>query len=124
VQVRDSLLLDIATGLSIGFMIVPQGMSYALLAGLPAVYGLYGSFAPVLVYALFGSSRHVAVGPTAITSLLLGHALREMYPAAKDIRDPNKPDGLESVQATFNTAAIQVRTLSLGSSVTVSKLQR
>ena len=45
--------MDAVAGVSIGFMVVPQGMSYALLAGLPAVYGLYGALVPVFVYAVF-----------------------------------------------------------------------
>jgi MFS superfamily sulfate permease-like transporter len=80
VQWRKSLLMDALAGLSIGVMVVPQGMSYALLAGLPAVYGLYGALVPVFVYAVFGSSRHLAVGPVAVTSLLLGNALTAMFP--------------------------------------------
>lgn len=56
---------DVMAGVSIGFMVVPQGMSYALLAGLPPVYGLYSSFVPVIMYAAFGCSRHLAVGPVA-----------------------------------------------------------
>ena len=113
-QVKQSLLMDIAAGVSIGFMVVPQGMSYALLANLPAVYGLYGTFVPVFIYAALGSSRHLAVGPVAVTSLLLGQALRDMIPASEAIQDPNNPGasgaGLDDVQNTYNDAAIQVRT--------------
>lgn len=50
---------DIIAGLSVGAMVVPQGMSYANLAGLPSVYGLYGAFVPVLVYSVLGSSREL-----------------------------------------------------------------
>lgn len=84
------------------------GMSYALLAGLPAVYGLYGAFVPVLVYSVFGSSPHLAVGPVAVTSLLLGHALHSMFPEADNIDDPNNPGDLADVQTSYNAAAIQV----------------
>lgn len=50
-------------------------MSYAQnLAFLPQVYGIYGAFVPCLVYAALGSSRHLAVGPVAVTSLLLGES--------------------------------------------------
>lgn len=84
------------------------GMSYALLAGLPAVYGLYGAFVPVLVYSIFGSSPHLAVGPVAVTSLLLGQALRAMFPESKNIDDPNNPGDLADVQTSYNVAAIQV----------------
>lgn len=51
-------------------MLVPQGMAYAMLAGLPPVAGLYASTIPLILYALFGSSRQLAVGPVAIVSLL------------------------------------------------------
>ena len=101
--------MDLVAGVSIGFMVVPQGMSYALLAGLPAVFGLYGAFVPVLVYAIFGSSRHLAVGPVAVTSLLLRNSLVELFPDVKNIRDPNNPGALAEVQAAYNSAAIQVR---------------
>ena len=66
---RD-LPADLVAGLIVAVMLVPQGMAYALLAGLPPVTGLYASAVPLIVYALFGSSRHLAVGPVAIVSLL------------------------------------------------------
>lgn len=47
---------DLIAGISVGAMVVPQGMSYAKLAGLPNVYGLYGAFVPVMIYAALGSS--------------------------------------------------------------------
>ena len=50
---------DIAAGLSVAAMVVPQGLSYAKLAGLPQVWGLYGAFAPCIVYAGFGSSKQL-----------------------------------------------------------------
>ena len=50
---------DILAGASVAALVVPQGMSYASLAGLPSVYGLYGAFVPVLCYAALGSSRHL-----------------------------------------------------------------
>lgn len=52
-------------------MLIPQGMAYALVAGLPPIYGLYAGLAPLLVYSLFGTSRHLAVGPVAMISLLV-----------------------------------------------------
>ncbi len=56
-------------------MVVPQGLSYASIAGVPSVYGLYGAFMPCIVYALFGSSKQLAVGPVAVTSLLIGNGM-------------------------------------------------
>lgn len=82
-------------------------MSYALLAGLPAVYGLYGAFVPVLVYSVFGSSPHLAVGPVAVTSVLLGHALPKMVPGIEKIDDPNDPGEFADIQASYNAVAIQ-----------------
>jgi hypothetical protein len=66
---------DVLAGLSVAAMVIPQGMSYALLAGLPNVYGLYGAFTPPLFYSLLGTSRQLAVGPVAVTSMLLGNGL-------------------------------------------------
>jgi len=74
-DVRSTLLADIIAGLTVGVMIVPQSMSYAKLAGLPIEYGLYSSLVPVYAYALFGTSRQLAVGPVALISLLLNSGL-------------------------------------------------
>lgn len=62
---------DMAAGLTVGIMLIPQGMAYAMIAGLPPVYGLYASIFPQIVYALFGTSRQLAVGPVAMDSLLV-----------------------------------------------------
>lgn len=72
---RNDLRSDLAAGLTVGAMLVPQAMAYALLAGLPPEVGLYAATVPVLIYALFGSSRQLAVGPVAIVSLLTASAL-------------------------------------------------
>lgn len=66
---RADLSGDLMAGLIVAVMLIPQGMAYALLAGLPPVVGLYASTIPLIIYALFGSSRHLAVGPVAIVSL-------------------------------------------------------
>lgn len=62
---------DLNAGLTVAIMLIPQGMAYAVLAGLPPVYGLYASLVPVAVYALMGTSRQLAVGPVALISLLV-----------------------------------------------------
>lgn len=72
---RRDLRDDIAAGLTVGAMLVPQAMAYALLAGLPPEVGLYAATIPVLIYALFGTSRQLAVGPVAIVSLLTASAI-------------------------------------------------
>jgi len=66
---------DIGAGLTVGVMLIPQGMAYASIAGLPAVYGLYASIIPLIVYAILGTSRQLAVGPVAMVSLLTATAL-------------------------------------------------
>jgi SulP family sulfate permease len=66
---------DISAGLTVGVMLIPQGMAYASIAGLPAVYGLYASIVPILIYAIFGTSRQLAVGPVAMVSLLTATAI-------------------------------------------------
>lgn len=68
-QLKD-LGPDMIAGIIVAVMLVPQGMAYALLAGLPPVTGLYASTIPLIAYALFGSSRQLAVGPVAIVSLM------------------------------------------------------
>eukprot|EP00980_Cylindrotheca_fusiformis_P030104 scaffold24377_cov132-Cylindrotheca_fusiformis.AAC.2 len=77
-DVRSNLLVDVIAGCTVGVMIVPQSMSYAKLAGLPVEYGLYSSLVPVLTYALFGSSRQLAVGPVALISLMLNTGLTDL----------------------------------------------
>ncbi len=72
---REDLRSDLSAGLTVGAMLVPQGMAYALLAGLPPEIGLYAATIPVVIYALFGTSRQLAVGPVAIVSLLTASAL-------------------------------------------------
>jgi sulfate permease, SulP family len=72
---RDTFVPDLGAGLAVGAMLVPQGMAYALLAGLPAEVGLYASTIPLLLYAVFGTSRQLAVGPVAIVSLLSASTL-------------------------------------------------
>ncbi len=76
---RRDLRSDLAAGLTVGAMLVPQGMAYALLAGLPPEVGLYAATIPVLVYAFFGTSRQLAVGPVAIVSLLTATALAPLF---------------------------------------------
>ncbi|MEM1337028.1 MAG: sulfate permease [Bacteroidota bacterium] len=69
---------DISAGITVGIMLIPQGMAYALIAGLPPVYGLYAALVPNLMYAIFGSSRKLAVGPVALDSLILASGLAVM----------------------------------------------
>jgi SulP family sulfate permease len=71
----DVLKADIIAGITVALVLIPQSMAYAQLAGLPAYYGLYASFLPGIVAAIFGSSRQLATGPVAVVSLLTASAL-------------------------------------------------
>ncbi|PQQ07878.1 hypothetical protein Pyn_07961 [Prunus yedoensis var. nudiflora] len=66
---------DVISGLTIASLAIPQGISYAKLASLPPIVGLYSSFVPPLIYSVLGSSRHLAVGPVSIASLVMGSML-------------------------------------------------
>lgn len=68
---KEHLGGDVFAGLTVGIMLIPQGMAYALIAGLPPVYGLYASIVPQIIYALLGTSRQLSVGPVAMDSLLV-----------------------------------------------------
>jgi sulfate permease, SulP family len=75
---RDTLTRDLVAAAIVTVMLVPQSLAYALLAGLPAEVGLYASIAPLLVYAVFGTSRTLAVGPVAVVSLMTAAALGKL----------------------------------------------
>jgi len=78
---RSSLKMDILAGLTVALVLIPQSMAYAELAGLPPYYGLYASFLPPMVAALFGSSRQLATGPVAVVSLLTATTLEPLATA-------------------------------------------
>ncbi len=66
---------DLSAGIITAILLIPQAMAYSALAGLPPEIGLYASIAPPILYAFFGSSRTLAVGPVAVASLMVAHAL-------------------------------------------------
>jgi len=75
---RDTLVSDLLAALIVTIMLIPQGLAYALLAGLPPEAGLYASIAPLVLYALFGTSRVLAVGPVALISLMTATAIGDL----------------------------------------------
>jgi SulP family sulfate permease len=70
---------EVSAGLTVGAMLIPQSLAYALIAGMPPEAGLYAATVPVVIYALFGTSRQLAVGPVAIVSLLTASALAPIF---------------------------------------------
>lgn len=80
---------DVLAGLIVTVMVIPQSLAYALLAGLPAVVGLYASILPQLLYTFLGTSRTLAVGPVSIIALMTGAAL-------SSVATPGSPDYLQA----------------------------
>ncbi len=72
---RDTLIGDGVAALIVTVMLIPQSLAYAMLAGLPPEVGLYASVAPLLLYAVFGTSRVLVVGPVAVVSLMTAAAI-------------------------------------------------
>ncbi|MEP1389205.1 MAG: sulfate permease [Yoonia sp.] len=72
---RSAFSNDLVAALIVTIMLIPQSLAYALLAGLPPEAGLYASIAPIILYAIFGTSRALAVGPVAVVSLMTAAAL-------------------------------------------------
>ena len=66
---------DLLAGITVAVLLIPQSMAYALIAGLPPIYGLYAALVPQIVYAVLGTSRQLAVGPVAMDSLLVAAGL-------------------------------------------------
>jgi len=76
--------IDFVAGLTVALVLIPQSMAYAQLAGLPAYYGLYASFLPPMMAALFGSSRQLATGPVAVVSLMTAASLEPLATAGSE----------------------------------------
>ncbi len=76
----DIIRADLIAGITVALVLIPQSMAYAQLAGLPAYYGLYAAFLPVMVAALWGSSSQLGTGPVAVVSLLTATAIAQFVP--------------------------------------------
>ena len=81
---KSALFGDLIAGLSIAIIVIPQGLAYAMIAGLPPIYGLYAALIPQLIHGIMGTSRHPAVGPVALDSLVVAIALGTLSITAVD----------------------------------------
>ncbi|KAM4615562.1 chloride anion exchanger-like [Polymixia lowei] len=79
-QMKEWLLSDIVSGISTGLVAVLQGLAYCLLASLPAWYGLFSAFFPVVMYFFLGTSRHISVGPFPVLCLMIGSVVTRLVP--------------------------------------------
>ncbi len=75
---------DVTAGVTVAIVLIPQGIAYALIAGLPPIYGLYCALVPQIIYAIFGSSRQVAIGPVAIDSLIVASGVSTLALAGSE----------------------------------------
>src|SRR5690554_4143389 len=75
---RETLTSDLVAAVIVTIMLIPQSLAYALLAGLPPEVGLYASILPLVAYAIFGTSRTLAVGPVAVVSLMTASAVGQI----------------------------------------------
>jgi len=75
---RETAVSDLVAAVIVTIMLVPQSLAYAMLAGLPPYVGLYASILPLVAYAIFGSSRTLAVGPVAVVSLMTAAAVGQV----------------------------------------------
>ncbi len=91
---RGDLEGDLAAGIITAILLVPQGMAFAILAGLPAQIGLYASILPPIAYAVFGTSRTLAVGPVSVAAIMVAHALSDL------------PSSIDPLQAALTLALI------------------
>lgn len=93
---------DLAAGITVGVMLIPQAMAYALIAGIPPVYGLYAALVPLVIYGMMGTSRQLGVGPVAVISLLVAAGVA-------DFADPGSSDYIQlAILLAFMVGVIQL----------------
>ena len=81
---RGSFRSDLFSGITIAAMLIPQSMGYAVVAGLPAEYGLYACIFPPILYALMGTSNKISIGPVALDSILILSGLSALAEPGSD----------------------------------------
>ncbi|NXH35372.1 S26A7 protein, partial [Myiagra hebetior] len=91
---KENLVPDTVSGMMLAIQQVTQGLAFAVLSSVHPVFGLYGSFFPVIVYAIFGMGRHVATGTFALTSLISANAVERLVPSVRTNFTVNNNSGI------------------------------
>uniref|UniRef100_A0A8C3DFT9 Solute carrier family 26 member 7 n=1 Tax=Corvus moneduloides TaxID=1196302 RepID=A0A8C3DFT9_CORMO len=91
---KENLVPDTVSGMMLAIQQVTQGLAFAILSSVHPVFGLYGSFFPVIVYAIFGMGRHVATGTFALTSLISANAVERLVPSVRANFTANNNSGI------------------------------
>uniref|UniRef100_A0A914X1T2 SLC26A/SulP transporter domain-containing protein n=1 Tax=Plectus sambesii TaxID=2011161 RepID=A0A914X1T2_9BILA len=101
---KNELVNDAIGGFTVGILLVPQGIAYAVLAGVEPVYGLYSSFFPALIYMFLGTSKHCSIGPFSVVSLMAGIAIREVL-------HPGENGSFDDASKLLNSTANETQSL-------------
>ncbi|NXR57264.1 S26A7 protein, partial [Hippolais icterina] len=91
---KENLVPDTVSGMMLAIQQVTQGLAFAILSSVHPVFGLYGSFFPVIIYAIFGMGRHVATGTFALTSLISANAVERLVPSVRTNFTANNNSGI------------------------------
>ncbi|XP_070280768.1 chloride anion exchanger [Myotis yumanensis] len=112
-RVKEWLLSDVVSGISTGLVCVLQGLAYALLVNIPPSYGLYAAFFPIITYFFLGTSRHIAVGPFPVLSIMVGATVMRLS-------SMDNSDAMDSYNSSMsNNSALDNYRVMVAATVTV-----